>query len=134
MRGNFIGAQGSSAYPCRRSVSTGPTPMRAPLTSIFLAALLSSCASAPQPATVPAPARVRQPADRGTAARAVANLASASGGLVSGRVQLEQVDGGVRATGTIGGLVRNGAHGLQVHERGDCSAVDAASAGRYYDP
>lgn len=108
--------------------------MRAPLTLISLAALLSSCASAPRPATTSAPAPARHIADTGTAARAVANLASASGSLVSGRVMLAQVDGGVRATGTIGGLVRNGAHGLQVHERGDCSAVDAASAGRYYDP
>lgn len=95
--------------------------------------LLSACASAP-----PAPSRpaepVRQIAETGTAMRAVANLASASGSLVSGRVALVQVDGGVRVTGTVGGLVRNGAHGLQVHERGDCSAVDAASAGRYYDP
>ena len=106
--------------------------MRATLTLLSLAILLSSCASAPQREAAPAPQR--HIADTGTAARAVANLASASGSLVSGRVQLAQVDGGVRITGTVGGLVRNGAHGLQVHERGDCSAVDAASAGRYYDP
>jgi superoxide dismutase, Cu-Zn family len=96
--------------------------------------LLAACASAPPPvvrAPEPVPAVV---ASVGTAREAVANLASASGSLVSGRVELTQAEGGVRITGTIGGLVRNGAHGLQVHERGDCSAVDASSAGRYYDP
>ena len=43
---------------------------------------------------------------------------------------LVQAEGGVRIRGQVGGLVRNGAHGLQVHETGDCSAVDARSAGR----
>ncbi|MHC9083667.1 superoxide dismutase family protein [Luteimonas sp. RIT-PG2_3] len=97
------------------------------------ALLLASCASAPPVATgVTQPPRVI--AETGTAQQAIANLASASGSLVSGRVTLTQQRGGVRITGLIGGLVRHGAHGLQVHERGDCSAVDASSAGRYYDP
>jgi superoxide dismutase, Cu-Zn family len=99
--------------------------------------LLSACASAPAPVVRPAEAPPPPPhaiAATGTARNAVANLASASGSLVSGRVELAQAEGGVRITGTIGGLVRNGAHGLQVHERGDCSAVDASSAGRYFDP
>ena len=93
---------------------------------------LVACASAPtsrEPATPP-----RHIAQAGTTAKAIANLASASGSLVSGRMLLVQADGGVRIRGQVGGLVRNGAHGLQVHERGDCSAVDARGAGRYYDP
>jgi superoxide dismutase, Cu-Zn family len=107
-------------------------------TSLLLVStvLLAACASAPPPvARAPEPAPPAPVvAGAGTAREAVANLASSSGSLVSGRVQLTQADGGVRITGTVGGLVRNGAHGLQVHERGDCSAVDASSAGRYYDP
>lgn len=105
-----------------------------PRVCCFLAVLfLAACASAPpKPAPVLPPAPVI--ATTGTAQRAITNLASASGTLVSGRVELHAVAGGVRATGTIGGLVRNGAHGLQVHERGDCSAVDARSAGAYFDP
>ena len=99
--------------------------------------LLAACASAPRPAPPPsaqaagAPSPVAAP---GTLEHAVANLAAASGSLVSGRMQLSQEAAGVRVRGQVGGLVRNGAHGLQVHERGDCSAVDARSAGRYYDP
>jgi len=97
------------------------------------ALLLAACASAPPAPHEPA-APPRQIAQTGTTAKAVANLASASGSLVSGRMVLVQAEGGVRIRGLVGGLVRNGAHGLQVHERGDCSAVDARSAGRYYDP
>ena len=102
--------------------------------------LLSACASAPRPAAAPQPqqpapaAASHQIAASGTLDSAVANLASASGSLVSGRVVLVPAAGGVRVRGRIGGLVRNGAHGLQLHERGDCSAVDARSAGRYFDP
>ena len=105
--------------------------------SIALILLLVACASAPpqrernaaaRPASEPAPL-----AQVGTAQLAIANLAAASGTLVSGRVELRPAAGGVRITGVVGGLNRNGAHGLQVHARGDCSAVDASSAGPYFD-
>lgn len=111
---------------------------RALVRNLSVAALLglAACASAPPPVAEPATPspEPRQLADRGTVSRAVANLFSASGSLVSGRVVLTPVEGGVRIRGEVGGLVRNGAHGLQVHEHGDCSAADASSAGRYYDP
>jgi Cu-Zn family superoxide dismutase len=73
-------------------------------------------------------------ATSGTANLAIANLAAASGTLVSGRVFLRPAEGGVRITGTLGGLTRKGGHDLKVHERGDCSAVDARSAGPTFDP
>lgn len=97
------------------------------------AALLAACAGTPDAVHAPAPPP-REIAQAGTASQAIANLASASGSLVSGRMLLVPAEGGVRIRGQVGGLMRNGAHGLQVHERGDCSAVDARSAGRYYDP
>ncbi|TWT19307.1 superoxide dismutase family protein [Luteimonas marina] len=111
-----------------------PQRLREALAATAAAALLASCAATPEPRTSTAPPPPRQIAQTGTAANAIANLASASGSLVSGRMLLVQAEGGVRIRGQVGGLVRNGAHGLQVHERGDCSAVDARSAGRYYDP
>lgn len=98
------------------------------------AGLLSACASGPPsvPGAPDAPAPLPRAAS-GTAQAAVANLAAASATLVSGRIALAAEGGGVRLTGEIGGLTRHGAHVLQVHERGDCSAVDASSAGRYFD-
>ncbi|MGJ4803058.1 superoxide dismutase family protein [Luteimonas sp. SDU82] len=98
------------------------------------ATLLAACASSPPPVAGPPPPPPRQIAEAGTVSQAVANLAAASGSLVSGRMLLVQAADGVRVRGQVGGLVRNGAHGLQVHERGDCSAIDARSAGRYFDP
>ncbi len=108
--------------------------VRGILAATCVSVLLAACASAPPPPAGPAPPPPPRIAEAGTVSRAVANLASASGSLVSGRMVLVQADEGVRVRGQVGGLVRNGAHGLQVHERGDCSAVDARSAGRYYDP
>ncbi|MEE7560877.1 superoxide dismutase family protein, partial [Xanthomonas sp. Kuri4-2] len=60
--------------------------------------------------------------------------ASASGSLVSGRVVLLPAMQGVRITGTVGGLRGGGQFGFHVHERGDCSAVDASSAGGHFNP
>ena len=97
-------------------------------------ALLAGCASTPRPSPASTPPPPVPLAQVGTAASATANLASASGTLVSGRLILTPDAGGVRARGEIGGLVRNGTHNLRVHTRGDCSAVDAASAGPEFDP
>jgi len=100
------------------------------------AALLSACAAAPAP-RAPLPVAAPGPveiAEAGTASEAVANLASASGSLVSGRVTLRAEAGAVHITGEVGGLVPHGAHGLQVHEKGDCSAADASSAGPFFNP
>src|SRR5690625_1617947 len=99
-------------------------------------ALLTACAAAPR--TPQQPARAQgQPvefAESGTADEAVAVLASASGSLVSGKATLRAEPGAVRVSGEIGGLIPHGAHGLQVHEKGDCSAADASSAGPFFDP
>ncbi len=103
------------------------------------AVLLSACAATPR-----APERPPDPqvpaagpvefAETGTASEAVAILASASGSLVSGRAVLRAEQGAVRVSGEVGGLVPHGAHGLQVHEKGDCSAADASSAGAFFNP
>lgn len=132
--GDFMPGQGSVRHDHGfRRHDTKP-PMRALPVAFLAACLLAACASAPPPAPPPPEEPQRNIAPAGTATRAVANLASASGSLVSGRMVLVPVEGGVRVRGIVGGLTRNGAHGLQVHERGDCSAADASSAGRYYDP
>lgn len=105
--------------------------MRRPLTALFATGLLAACASAPPAPRAPAPAPER--AASGTAMAGHANLAAASATLASGRLALRAEPGGVRLTGEIGGLSRHGAHVLQVHQRGDCSAIDASSAGPWFD-
>lgn len=119
-------------YPC--PPMPGPCDrMRTFLAAMAAAGLLAACASAPPvppaaPASAP-PARVAA----GTASLAHANLTAASATIASGRITLRAEEGGVRLSGEIGGLSRNGAHVLQVHQRGDCSAIDASSAGPYFD-
>lgn len=98
-----------------------------------LAAALTACAStAPQTARPDAPAVSKHNAS--TATQAIANLASASGSLVSGRLALVPMGDGVHITGEIGGLQANSSHGFHIHEKGDCSAADASSAGGHFNP
>ncbi len=93
--------------------------------------VLAGCSSTPPaPPPAPPPPTVVVPSVQ----RAEAALASASGSLVSGRVVLLPAMQGVRITGTVGGLRRNGSFGFHVHERGDCSAADASSAGGHFNP
>lgn len=94
------------------------------------ASLLAACATTPPVATAGA-----APTPVASAAReAVAVLAPASASLVSGKLTLMPMGGGVHVTGEIGGLKPGGVHGFHIHETGDCSAVDASSAGGHFNP
>ena len=107
-------------------------PMHRPAITLVVASLLAACAATPPVATAPPPpppARV----ETGTFRLAHANLTAASATLASGRITLRAEAGGVRLSGDVGGLGRHAAHVLQVHARGDCSAIDASSAGPYFD-
>jgi len=69
-----------------------------------------------------------------TAREAVVNLASASGSLVSGSLVLRPMGDGVHLTGEVGGLRAGDVRGFHIHEKGDCSAADASSAGGHFNP
>jgi Cu-Zn family superoxide dismutase len=96
--------------------------------------LLAACSSSPRQPPAAAPTATAPMASSGTVARAEAALAPASASLVSGRLVLLPVEGGVRITGTLGSLPANQAVAFHIHERGDCSAVDASSAGGHFNP
>ena len=66
--------------------------------------------------------------------RATAQLAAASGSQASGNVTFTERRGGVRVAGEVRGLRPNAEHGFHVHEKGDCSAPDATSAGGHFNP
>ena len=84
---------------------------------IAAVALLAGCAS-----TTPAPLR------------AGATLEARSGSTVTGRVDLSESDGRLHAHVELAGLAPNSEHGFHIHEKGDCSAADATSAGGHYNP
>ncbi len=101
--------------------------MRIASMAVATAIFLTACGTTPEPvATVP-PAQ-------STAKQAVANLASASGSLVSGKVTVVPMADGVHLSGAVGGLPPNSTHGFHIHEKGDCSAADASSAGPHFNP
>jgi Cu-Zn family superoxide dismutase len=65
--------------------------------------------------------------------KAVAVLYPTEGNKVSGTVTFTEVADGVQVQVEITGLTP-GKHGFHVHEFGDCSAVDASSAGAHFNP
>ena len=114
--------------------------MRSALLITALATLaLSACATAPSTSQssatqrqTPASAVLTAPA-ASTIPAAVAHVAGASGSLVSGTLALVPLHGGVRMSGDLGGLTP-GNHGFHIHQTGDCSAADAATAGGHFNP
>lgn len=104
------------------------------LAPLAVAGAMAGCASAPSRPPQAGQGPMPGMATASTVARASANLAAASGSLVSGRLVLVPMGGGVHVTGEIGGLPANGTHGFHIHEKGDCSAADASSAGGHFNP
>jgi len=82
---------------------------------------LSSCTTTPM-----APAMAAGPS-------ATAVMRPASGSQAHGSVTFTQMGDRVKVVGEIAGL-NPGRHGFHIHDKGDCSAPDAASAGGHFNP
>ena len=66
---------------------------------------------------------------------ATAVLEARSGSEVHGQAGFVQMkDGSVRLRVELVGLAPGSEHGLHLHEKGDCSAADASSAGGHFNP
>lgn len=100
----------------------------------LLSATTSMLAACAAPPPRPTPAAAISSVSTQQASEAVVNLASASGSLVSGRLVLVPMGDGVHLTGEVGGLQPGSLHGFHIHEKGDCSAADASSAGGHFNP
>ncbi len=112
---------------------------------LFSIALVTAaaCGSKSKPAAQPKPAPVAEPAPTPVEPapappppapkQAKAELAPASKSKVKGTIEFKETDGGVEVTATIEGL-KAGNHAYHVHEKGDCSAPDATSAGGHFNP
>lgn len=66
--------------------------------------------------------------------RAEAKLESRSNSATTGVVRFRESAGAVLAEVEVRGLAPNSEHGFHVHEKGDCSAPDASSAGGHFNP
>ena len=117
---------------------------KTPLLLLPAALMLVACQpKAPaEPTETPAAAATETPAAAAptsdstamTPAAAVAELKPTQGSDTSGEIYFAVVDGGIRATGEVRGLPPGTEHGFHVHEKGDCSASDATSAGGHFNP
>lgn len=80
-----------------------------------------------------APAQTSQPApppEEGASAR----MSPTEGNQVSGMLAVVAAPGGVRISGALEGLKPDSEFGFHIHEKGDCSAPDASSAGSHFNP
>jgi Cu-Zn family superoxide dismutase len=66
--------------------------------------------------------------------RAEAKLESRSNSTTEGTVRFRESGGNLLANVEVRGLAPNSEHGFHVHEKGDCSAPDASSAGGHFNP
>jgi Cu-Zn family superoxide dismutase len=73
------------------------------------------------------------PAATAQAQTATATLAPTAGNTTAGTVTFTQTGDKVTVNAKLSGLA-SGAHGFHVHEKGDCSAPDGASAGAHFNP
>jgi len=86
------------------------------LTALSTLAVLAGCASTPSDHAV---AEVR--------------LAPTQGNTATGLVTFTQHNGVIEVDAQVRGLSPGG-HGFHIHEKGDCSAPDATSAGGHFNP
>ena len=65
--------------------------------------------------------------------KATTQLEPKSGSQVTGTVTFSKVGDEIQVVADIQNL-KPGQHGFHIHEKGDCSAADAASAGAHFNP
>jgi Cu-Zn family superoxide dismutase len=87
------------------------------LAAAIAAALATGCASVPPPGPA-----------------AVVTMESRSGSSVTGSIRVSEAGGGLRLVGEVRGLKPGSEHGFHIHDKGDCSAPDASSAGGHFNP
>lgn len=86
-------------------------------------------ATATEPGTTPGSSAVGE-----TTSQAVVQLASTQGNTANGGLKISAAGTGVRISGMVQGLKPDSEFGFHFHEKGDCSAPDASSAGAHFNP
>jgi Cu-Zn family superoxide dismutase len=114
-----------------------------PTTAILTMATLAACGRDPAPAeptTADVPPAATSPAEgplppaEAPPAGSTVQLAPTQGSTAAGTLTLSVEGDSVRLAGTLQGLAPNGEFGFHIHEKGDCSAPDASSAGEHFNP
>jgi superoxide dismutase, Cu-Zn family len=112
--------------------------MRTVVIAMCAATLLAACGQNSEQPTPPDAGATGTPSTPAVAppsvAGASAQLAPTQGNEANGSITLTPEAGGVRLTGSVQGLKPTGEFGFHIHEKGDCSAPDATSAGPHFNP
>lgn len=112
--------------------------MRAVLVIAAVLALAACSRSESPPAAdiPPAPADTGAPPPEGATPTQQhhVSLAATAGNQAAGSLDLTAAGDGVKIAGSITGLKADTEHGFHIHEKGDCSAPDASSAGEHFNP
>ncbi|MDQ3264572.1 MAG: superoxide dismutase family protein [Myxococcota bacterium] len=98
--------------------------------TLAAAVFSAGCATTPSVTSTQPPAS--SPAQEAPK-RAGTQLESRSGSSVTGTARFAQTEQGVEAQIEVSGA-SEGKRGLHLHEKGDCSAADASSAGPHWNP
>jgi Cu-Zn family superoxide dismutase len=117
-----------AACPEKATHHFGQIPMaklHTPAALLAAAGLLAACAAPPPSGTM---------GGAPVAAIAAAKLQPTAGNSATGTVWFAQEGDHLAVRGRVSGLTPNQEHGFHVHERGDCSAADASSAGDHFNP
>jgi Cu-Zn family superoxide dismutase len=100
--------------------------------SFMGAALLAACSTSPPTSAPATPAAAAASTPPG--AKAFAEIKPTTGQTASGIAWFEQRGDQVQVSARVAGLKPGQEHGFHVHEKGDCSAADATSAGGHLNP
>ena len=104
-------------------------PVEPPAEPAPAAAPVAETPAAPEPPAEPPP----PPAPK-EARVELAPTTKPTKSKVKGSVTFKEVDGGVEVTATLEGLKPGKEHAWHIHDKGDCSAPDASSAGDHFNP
>jgi Cu-Zn family superoxide dismutase len=112
--------------------------MKTTFIALCAAVALSACSKREEPPTAMGtgaapPATAPVDGAPPTPAAAVL-LAPTQGNTASGSLAVSAEAGSVRLAGSLQGLAPDAEFGFHIHEKGDCSAPDASSAGGHFNP
>jgi Cu-Zn family superoxide dismutase len=99
------------------------------------AVVLAACGKRDEPKTdANAPAATTAPTSGPPTAAAALQLAPTQGNTAGGMLSVTAEADGVRISGQLLALPPDAEFGFHIHEKGDCSAPDASSAGEHFNP
>ncbi|MEO8706290.1 MAG: superoxide dismutase family protein [Kofleriaceae bacterium] len=113
-------SSGETTKPVEPAV-TNPTPVSPDVTPPGPGPEAKTEPAAPAPPPPPEPRK------------ATATLKPTAKSKVTGTITFKEVESGIEVTAVVEGL-KAGNHAYHVHEKGDCSAPDGASAGGHFNP